>query len=142
MMTMMIGSTTMMTTMMTISCRLFLEDVGPQAVLPEAQVELVQLGVLNVDHRLAHLADQEGQVQAVARQVLAQLEVQHVGLVALDLPEALQEVLLAAQAQALPVAQTQEVRQEEALLQAALHEARRLQQSANLWEVTQRLVQR
>tara|TARA_B100000003_G_scaffold85963_1_gene76993 strand:+ start:407 stop:679 length:273 start_codon:yes stop_codon:yes gene_type:complete len=86
----------------------------------------VQHEVLNADHRQAHLAVQQGQVQAVVHREQAQLEVQLVDLQVLDLPEALLEVLLAVQqVQALPVVLTQEVRQEEVLLLAALHKERR-----------------
>ena len=86
----------------------------------------VQHEELNADHRLAHLAVQQGQVQAVVHREQAQLEVQLVDLQVLDLPEALLEVLLAVQqVQALPVVLTQEVRQEEVLLLVALHKERR-----------------
>ena len=95
-------------------------------------VVLVQHEVLNVDHRLAHLADQQDQVQAVAHREQAQLGVQLVGLQVQGPPEALQEVLLVVQAQALPVAPTLEVQQEEVLLHAALHKERRSSLSANL----------
>ena len=50
---------------------------------------------------------------------------QLVDLQVLNLPEALREVLLAVRAQALPVVLTQEVRQEEVLLHAALLKERR-----------------
>ena len=92
----------------------------------------VQHEDLNADHRPAHLADHQDQVQAVAHREQAQLGVQLVGLQVQDLPEALQEVLLVVQAQALPVVLTQGVRQEEVLLHAALHKERRSWLSANL----------
>ena len=100
--------------------------MGPQPGLLEDQVVPVQHEVLNADHRLAHLAVHQAQAQAVVHLEQAQLEVQLVALQVLDLPEALLEVLLAVQqAQALPVVLTQEVRQEEVLLLAALRKERR-----------------
>ena len=99
--------------------------MGPQPDRLEDQVAPVQHEDLNVDHRQVRLADQQVQVQAVVHREQAQLEVQVVDLQAPDPPEALPEVLLAVQAQALPVALTQEVRQEEVLLHAALLKERR-----------------
>ena len=96
--------------------------MGPHPDHLEDQVVPVQHEDLNVGHRLAHLEVQQGQVQAVVRREQVQL----VDLQAQDLLEVLLEALLAVQqVQALPVVQTQEVRQEEVLLHAALLKERR-----------------
>ena len=100
--------------------------MAPQEDLPEDQVAPVQHVDLNVGHRLAHHEARRGRVQVVAHREQAQLGVQTVDHLALGLPEPLAALHEAQQVQVLCVAQTQEVRQEEVHLRAALHKERRL----------------